>query len=448
MNAIEKRRVCEIISLHNEIIGHFRKGIQKAIRIGELLVKQKASLRYGEFMKWIEDNLPFTDRTARRYIMLYENRERVRSDNLSDLKLSHCYRLLAEPSEYIGNIGISEDNGAFIDDLDEAPSQIVHARALRQRKMKKKSISGLDVNTIYCGDARDILQYMPDDSIDLIVSSPPYDFTRHYEGHTFDFEVFKEIALQLSRVMKKGGVLAWVVADGIIDNSESLSSMKQALHFREECGLNLHDTMIYLKNSPSFPAHRQSNRFSQSFEYIFVFSKGKPRTFNLLCDRRNKWANTTSFGTPSMRDVDGSLTGYYKPPTPVYSPRGNIWKYNTGRGYTSKDEMAFHHPAPFPDLLAYDCIRAFSNCGDIVLDPLAGSGTVGAMAKVLKRYFISIEISERYCHLTRERLKFPHNADELTMRSALEYNSVVWEDVPYTAIIADIQANGKRCYSK
>jgi DNA modification methylase len=254
--------------------------------------------------------------------------------------------------------------------LDETPSNIVYLKELRQRKRLTKSIYGIDVNTIFCGDARDILQYLPDDSIDLILSSPPYDSTRYYEGHTFNYEVFKEIALQLSRVMKKGGVIVWVVADGFINNSESLSSMKQAFYFREGCGLNLHDTMIYLKNSPSFPAHRQSNRFSQSFEYIFVFSKGKPQTVNLLCDKRNKWANTTSFGTPTIRDVDGRLNKYYKPPTPRYSPRGNIWKYNTGKGYTSKDEMAFHHPAPFPDLLAYDCIRVFSNRGDVVLDPL------------------------------------------------------------------------------
>lgn len=221
---------------------------------------------------------------------------------------------------------------------------------------------------------------MPDGHIDLTLTSPPYDNLRKYNGYSFDF---KSIAKELYRITNPNGVLVWVVGDAVIKGSESGSSFRQALYFME-LGFKLHDTMIYEKNSPAYPARSDSNRYTQIFEYMFVFAKGEvPK--QLICDKPNKWAG--------HKDFSGKL----KNPVPDFSPRNNIWKYTTSFN-------GWKHPAPFPEALAHDHIVSWSKPGDLVYDPFMGSGTTAYVAKQLNRNYIGSEISAEYCEIIKQRL--------------------------------------------
>lgn len=252
------------------------------------------------------------------------------------------------------------------------------------------------MNRILCGDNKTVLAEMAENSIDLTVTSPPYDNIRDYKGYAVDMA---EVAKQLFRVTKPGGIVVWVVGDSTENGSESGNSFRQALMFMET-GFKLHDTMIYEKNTSSFPARRDGNRYTQIFEYMFVFSKGKPKTAHLICDKENKWAGHTNWGKNTQRGRDGDLveTKDIKP-VPQYSPRNNIWKYNVGKGFNSSDKESHSHPAIFPEKLAEDHILSWSNEGDTVLDPFCGSGTTCKMAKKNKRNYIGIDISQEYCTL-------------------------------------------------
>lgn len=251
-----------------------------------------------------------------------------------------------------------------------------------------------------------------DNTIDLVVTSPPYDKLRNYEGElNWNFGVFCQVARELARVVKTGGVVVWVVGDATVKGSETGSSFRQALFFME-LGFKLHDTMIYEKNGASFPARRDGNRYSQVFEYMFIFSyKTKPRVANLLCDKPNRWAGYTNFGKGTKRDADGNLIEAQNKPIPDFSPRNNIWKYNTGKNYTTKDDFAFEHPAMFPEKLAEDHILTWSKEGDRVLDPFMGAGTTGKMAYLNNREFIGFEIVDKYFEITRQRLDQVQLAD-------------------------------------
>ena len=231
--------------------------------------------------------------------------------------------------------------------------------------------------------------------VDLIITSPPYDKLRSYGGEDeWSFDKFKRISDLIPRVMADGGVLVWVVGDATVNGGETLSSFRQALYFVEECGLRLHDTMIYEKNSSSFPANRNGNRYTQIFEYMFVFSKGKPKTANLICDKPNKWAGHTSWGDQIIYKADGTRENHGKVrPVPDFSPRNNIWKYNTALNGRKG------HPAQFPDQLAIDHILTWTNPGDIVFDPMVGSGTSAIAAIRTGRNFIGCDICADYCDI-------------------------------------------------
>lgn len=264
----------------------------------------------------------------------------------------------------------------------------------------------MKLNHIYNGKSEIILySEIEENSIDLVVTSPPYDNLRTYKDNiNIDNFPFEKILMGLYRVMKKGGVVVWVVGDSIINKSESGTSFRQALKFMEN-GFLLHDTMIYQKNSPTFPVGKNSNRYSQVFEYMFVFSKQTPPKYvKLICDRKNIWGGTYNFGSSSSRNKEGELIKSGKFLINKYSPRFNIWKYNTGYQHTTKDDEAYEHPAIFPEKLAEDHIISWSNEGDTVLDPFSGSGTTLKMAKKLNRKYIGVEISEKYCEIAKKRL--------------------------------------------
>ena len=259
----------------------------------------------------------------------------------------------------------------------------------------------MELNKIYNMDCLEGMKLLEDNSIDLTVTSPPYDDLRKYNGYSWDFE---GIAKELYRVTKQGGVVVWVVGDKTAKGTESGSSFKQALGMME-VGFNLHDTMIYEKNTSSFPAKRTGNRYTQIFEYMFVFSKGKPKTANLICDKPNKYAGTINWGKNTHRDFNNDLkvTENIKP-VPEFSPRNNIWRYIVGGGFATKDKIAHKHPAIFPEQLAHDHIISWSNEGDVVMDIFMGSGTTAKMCKLLHRNYIGFEISEEYCQVAEERL--------------------------------------------
>jgi DNA modification methylase len=252
------------------------------------------------------------------------------------------------------------------------------------------------VDRIICGDSATVLTEIPDNMIDLVVTSPPYDGLREYHTYIFDFET---IAQQLYRVIKPNGVLVWVVGDGTEDGEETGTSFRQALYFKDSVGFNLHDTMIYLKSSFSRPS---SNRCHQVFEYMFVLSKGTPKTFHRINDRINIYDRS---GRASIRQKDGSLKRSKNSNIRgEFGGRFNVWQYATGHGHSSKDKFAEAHSAIFPEALARDHIYSWSNVGDLVLDPFVGSGTTCKIARLMERHFIGIDISSEYCDIAKRRV--------------------------------------------
>lgn len=234
------------------------------------------------------------------------------------------------------------------------------------------------LNQIHNESCLDTMSRMNNDFVDMVLTSPPYDNLRSYEGYEFDFEA---IAKELYRVTKN--ILVWVVGDATINGSETGSSFRQALFFKE-LGFKLHDTMIYEKNSPAYPASRNGNRYTQIFEFMFVFAKDEvPK--QLIIDKPNKWAG--------HKDFSGKL----KNPVPDFSPRNNIWKYTTSFN-------GVKHPAPFPEQLAKDHIISWSKEDDIIYDPFMGSGTTAKAALELGRRFIGSEVSRNYCEIANERI--------------------------------------------
>jgi len=259
-------------------------------------------------------------------------------------------------------------------------------------------LSRLPLDAIVCGDNCDVLGTFPRECIDLVVTSPPYDDLRTYGGHDWDFY---GVAWQLKRVLKPGGVIVWVVNDKTEDGSETGSGAEQARHFRS-LGLRQHDTMIYFKNGMSFP---ETNRYYPAWEFMYVFSAGQPKTANLIADRK-----TTNGGAAKTSRMERQPDGTIRRPEREFevsdtSVRYNIWTIDAGYMKTTKDVIAYDHPAVFPEALARDHIRSWSNEGDIVLDPFNGSGTTTKMARELGRRYIGIEVNEEYCEIARKRLE-------------------------------------------
>jgi len=254
---------------------------------------------------------------------------------------------------------------------------------------------GLELNKIYNESNLDTMKRMPDNFVDLTVTSPPYDGLRTYNGYSFPFE---EIAQELYRVTKQGGVLVWVVSDATTNGTESGTSFRQALFFKE-CGFNLHDTMIYKVAGTG--AKGSNLAYWQSFEYMFVLSKGKPKTVNRLKDKKNVKAGT--IGTTNKQARDGVKTRLHPDGGTVvaeFGIRENVWEYAAGNGHGDYTG----HPAPFPEKLAADHIYSWSNENDIVYDCFGGSGTTAKMAHKLKRNWILSEISKEYVQLAEKRI--------------------------------------------
>lgn len=249
----------------------------------------------------------------------------------------------------------------------------------------------MELNKIYNMDCLKGMKNMPNNCIDMVITSPPYDDLREYNGYEWNFE---ETAKELYRILKDGGVIVWIVADKTIKGSETGTSFKQALYFME-CGFNLYDTMIWEKTG-MLPTQ---DRYYNIFEYMFVFSKGKPKTMNFINDHK-----TTAGGRVQKRDLcinkgqqkDGKGVFVRK----EFSRRTNIWRIPIGKNPETKG-----HPAPFPEQLAKDHIITWSKEGDLILDPFTGSGTSEKMCIETGRNYIGFEISKEYCEIAKRRIR-------------------------------------------
>ena len=250
----------------------------------------------------------------------------------------------------------------------------------------------MEINKIYNENCLDTMARMEDNFLDLTVTSPPYDNLRTYKGFEFDW---KAIIKELYRVTKDGGVVVWVVGDATIKGSETGTSFKQVL-FAKECGFNLHDTMIYEKDAISFP---DKNRYQNSFEYMFVFSKKAPITKNIIHDRKNVSFGRKVTGTNRTANGETKKASCYGNSIKEFGARWNIWRIKTDKGNNKTG-----HPAMFPEQLANDHIISWSSKNDLVYDPFMGSGTTAKMALLNNRNWIGSEISEEYCNIANERL--------------------------------------------
>jgi DNA modification methylase len=265
-----------------------------------------------------------------------------------------------------------------------------------------------NLDTFKAIDAVKGMSEIDKNSIDLVVTSPPYDNLRNYEGYVLDIP---NTVKELYRIMKPGGVVVWVVADSVENGGETGNSFRHAIRFIDS-GFKLNDTMIYMKTGTTFPEN--GPRYNQVFDFMFVFSKGAPKTFNRICDIPKLWEG--SWGRSRVRQKDGSLKdvknlntgkGNIRDETGKFGwkQRPNVWLYASGGKFKHPDfEIARQHPATFPYKLAEDHILSWSNIGDVVLDPFCGSGTVGLAANKNGRNYIMFDISEKYIEIVRERL--------------------------------------------
>lgn len=268
------------------------------------------------------------------------------------------------------------------------------------------------MNKAYNVDCLTAMHEIPNNTIDLTVTSPPYDNLRTYNGFTFDW---KRTLEELHRITKEGGVVVWIVADQTKDGSETGTSFKQAL-WAKECGFNLHDTMIWNKSACAFPDY---NRYQNVFEYMFIFSKGKPKTYNLICDKRNKHFGCRVSGTERQENGETKPVSEKQKSKIVreYGPRWNIWDIVPEKHNTSG------HPAVYPITLARDHIKTWSNEGDTVLDPFLGSGTTRLAAYDLNRNFVGFEIDKTY--FDRQEERFAAYTSQMSLYQTEQYRMAI-----------------------
>ena len=256
------------------------------------------------------------------------------------------------------------------------------------------------IDKILCCDGIQGMQALPDACISLTVTSPPYDGLRSFGGQRWDMGIFRGIAEELWRVTMPGGVVVWVVADAIVDGSETGTSARQKLYF-QEIGFRIHHTMIMDKAGSRWPC---KVRYGDSVEYAFILSKGRPRTINLLQDKHNRYAGQVQ--NFNRREVDGRLipAGRSRPISECGHRRA-IWKYAAGSGLTTRDRYAFDHPAVMPEAMARDHILSWSRPGDLVFDPMAGAGTTCKMAVLNHRRYLGCEINPQYHEIAIRRVR-------------------------------------------
>jgi len=285
----------------------------------------------------------------------------------------------------------------------------------------------ININTLYNENCLETMSKIDDNTVDLTLTSPPYDdlrsYNKHLSGNKTEFNgysfPFEQIARELFRITKKGGVVVWVVGDATDKGSETGTSFRQALYFKE-CGFDLYDTMIYQKTGTPFP---QKNRYNQTFEYMFVLSKGKPNTFNPVM-KKNATAGAVRHSR-KFRTADGEMKpGFNGKPINEYGIENNIWLIRNGMNKSTKDLVAFEHPAIFPEELALKHVISWTKKGDLIYDPFMGSGTTAKAAIQLERNWVGSELDVNYCDVCNRRLETvlvqPSMFDEIITRESLK----------------------------
>lgn len=282
----------------------------------------------------------------------------------------------------------------------------------------------MKINQIYVNNCLDLMKDIENDFVDLTVTSPPYDDLRNYNGYSFEFE---RIASELFRITRQGGILVWVVGDRI-NGGYSLTSFKQALFFKQ-VGFQIHDIMIYKKKNTPFT---RKGAYTNCYEFMFILSKGKPKTFNPLKD---KTVRSGYESMPYSKKADG-INKKKIGKLNEEKVKTNVWEYAVGFGGTTKDKIAFKHPAVFPEKLAEDHILSWSNEGDLIFDPMCGSGTTLKMAKLHGRNYIGCDISEEYCKIAQERIagisqKNTLKIDDLNVKNIFSDNQSLFQEIEY-----------------
>ncbi|MCY4621223.1 MAG: site-specific DNA-methyltransferase [bacterium] len=254
--------------------------------------------------------------------------------------------------------------------------------------------TGIRRNRLYVADCVEFMARMDAGTVDLTVTSPPYDNLRDYNGYSFDFEA---IAGGLLRVTKPGGVVVWVVGDKIDRGQRTLSSFRQGLFF-QEIGFRMHDVMIYRKKNTPF---MRSNAYTNAYEFMFVLSKGSPKTFRPLKEPTVRSGYEMLVHNKGPDAVNNKVLKELK----KEKTRTNIWAYAVGLGGTTRDKVAFRHPAVFPEKLAGDHVRSWTEPGDLVFDPMCGSGTTPKMALLAGRDYIGVDVSPDYIAIAEQRME-------------------------------------------
>jgi site-specific DNA-methyltransferase (adenine-specific) len=256
----------------------------------------------------------------------------------------------------------------------------------------------LSLNRIYCTDCVEGMKQIPGSSIDLVVTSPPYDSIRNYNGFTFDLHATGQ---GIHRVLRDGGIAAMVLQDQTSNFGKSLTSFRTVLDWCDNIGFKLFECVIYRKYGPEGAWWR--NRFRVDHEYMPIFLKGnRPNYFDKEPLKiPSKHGGKVMTGSGSRR-TDGKTNHAV---TRMINPtkcRGTVWDYLMAG---DKDPIKRKHPAPFPDQIPKDFIGCFCPPGGIVLDPFMGCGSTAMAALALGRRFIGFEISPEYCSLAEERMK-------------------------------------------
>ena len=294
-------------------------------------------------------------------------------------------------------------------------------------------MNAIELNTILSIRAEEGLKHLKDESIDIVITSPPYDNIRNYNNDDTNVENNSEFDIdiiinELYRVLKKGGVVIWVVADQTDKASESTTSFHQAINFNKK-GFKLYDTMIFEKQNPTPKTHK---RYEQSFEYIFMFTKGKPKAANIIVEK-SKHSGKQRYNHTYRHDENDKLSPQHKGgEVSEYKIKNNIFKYVVGKNEKYADIVKRNHPAKFPIELVRDQLLSWSNEGDTVLDPFSGSGTTAIVAILTNRNYIGfeknkkyVESSNRYIDIVKDKIK---NNDESIRNFNKDLSNIIYKE--------------------
>jgi DNA modification methylase len=266
----------------------------------------------------------------------------------------------------------------------------------------KSKLGSFVINKTHCAESSVALKKLPDNCIDIVVTSPPYDRIRDYNGFECNLH---NIGEQLSRVLKDGGIIVMVIQDQTKDFGKSLTTFRTILDWCDNFNLKLFETVIYKKHGAE--GAWWTKRFRVDHEYIPVFLKGKRPAYFTKEHLKipSKHAGKTMTGC-ATRLTNGSTLKSKKLKINPTKCRGTIWDYVTcGDGGKLKHE----HPATFPDKIPVDFIETFCPPGGIVLDPFMGSGTTALAALNLGRNFLGFDISNEYVSLANKRVDLEYD---------------------------------------